>query len=152
MPRFMWAVFAALFVVSSQTSSGQTSQASSDVPDIQGVWRLATSEGIFGDQVLSETPSTEIIIDMQEGAVFSGRLEYEVAGDQPEFHDGSALTRMASEPILGVIGWDGRSLTIAERADTSLLSGELLNSETMALIYVEPGEFAFAARMLLVRQ
>ena len=149
MPRVIAILVAAVFVLTSQSSSGQSV---GDTPNVMGVWRLVAMDGIFGDQILTELPSTEVTIDRQEGAVFNGTMAYEVAESEPAFHDGTALTRMASEPFLGVIGWDSRSLTIAERADTSLMVGELLNSETMALVYVEPGEYAFAARMLFVRQ
>ena len=59
---------------------------------------------------------------------------------------------MAKEPFTGVIAWDNRSLTMVERADTSVWQGELVNAETMAMVFFEPGEHAFIARQILVRQ
>jgi len=152
MTRIFAVLAIVLFVLGGQAVNAQNNNPVTATPNILGVWNLVAVDGIFGDQVIAELPHTEIVIDMQQGAVFSGSLGYEVAESEPAFHDGSDHTRMASEPFLGVIGWDGRTLTIAEREDTSMLTGELLNSETMSLIYVEPGEHAFAARMLLVRQ
>jgi hypothetical protein len=152
MRRFL-VLLAALFVMqSSQAGIAQSNAPANDIPNILGTWTLVSADGIFGDHIVTELSGTEIIIDMQQNAVFSGSLSYEVEDEDLAFHDGSGHTRMASEPFLGVVNWDNRSLTIAERADTSVMAGTLLNSETMAMVYVEPGEHAFAARMLFVRQ
>ncbi len=152
MARRLAVLFTALFVFASGTAFGQSDRGTPSVPDLVGVWRLVAMDGIFGDQVITDLAATEITIDRQQGAVFTGSLAYEVNEDEPAFHDGTSLTRMASEPFLGVMGWDNRSFTIAEREDSSLMMGELLNTETMALVFVEAGAHAFAARMLFVRQ
>ena len=152
MARRLAVLFVALFVFAGGPAYGQTDGGASSVPDMLGVWRLVAMDGIFGDQIVTDLAATEITIDRQQGAVFTGTLAYEVSEGEPAFHDGTSLTRMASEPFLGVMGWDNRSFTIAEREDASMMMGELLNTETMALVFVEPGAHAFAARMMFVRQ
>jgi hypothetical protein len=121
-------------------------------PDLIGTWRVVHSQGAFGTELVGSLPHAEIVIDRQEDAVFFGALEYQLGDEQPDFHDGSQAVRMAKEPFTGVIGWDNRSLTMVERADTSVWRGELLNAETMAMVFFEAGEHAFIARQILVRQ
>jgi hypothetical protein len=120
-------------------------------PDLTGTWEIVRSEGAFGTEFVGTLPRAQIVIEEQQGAVFIGFIEYELADEHPDFHDGSNPVRMAKEPFTGLIDWDNRSLTMVERGDTSVWNGTLLNAETMAVVYFEPGEHAFIARQILVR-
>lgn len=141
-----------LGVAFAQGHAQDASLPSGGAPDLVGTWNVVRSGGAFGTEFVGTLPHAQMIVDEQQGAVFVGVLEYELDDGQPDFHDGNQPVRMAKEPFTGVIGWDNRSLTIVERGDTSVWSGELLNGETMAVIYAEPGEHAFIARQILVRQ
>ncbi len=55
------------------------------------------------------------------------------------------------EPFVGVIGFDGESITIAEQDDTGVLHGKLVGKDTMLLIYEEPGSNAMVFRLELKR-
>ncbi|WP_421722859.1 hypothetical protein [Bauldia sp.] len=134
------------------TAAGHAQDASGAPPDLVGTWVVVKAEGAFGTQIVDTLPRAELIIDMQDGAVFAGRAEHEVGEDDPDFRVGDEPVRVASEPLTGIVGWDNVSLTIVEREDTSVWTGSLLNNDTMALIYFEPGAHAFVARQILVRQ
>jgi hypothetical protein len=41
---------------------------------------------------------------------------------------------------------------MVERSDTSVWNREPFNAETMAVVFFEPGEHAFIARQILVRE
>jgi len=56
------------------------------------------------------------------------------------------------EPFVGIIGFDGKSITIAEQDDTGVLHGELVGENTMLLIYEEPGSNAMVFRLELKRK
>ena len=146
------AALATVVAVSSAQGQDGGMPSGTTPPDLTGTWEIVRSEGAFGTEFVGTLPSARIVIEEQRGGVFIGVLEYELAEDQPDFHDGSQPVRMAEEPFTGVIGWDNRSLTMVERSDTSVWNGELLNAETMAVVFFEPGEHAFIARQILVRQ
>jgi hypothetical protein len=57
-----------------------------------------------------------------------------------------------TEPFVGVIGFDGKSITIAEQDDTGVLHGKLVGKDTMLLIYEEPGANAMVFRLELKRK
>ncbi len=56
------------------------------------------------------------------------------------------------EPFIGVIGFDGKSITIVERDDMGTITGQLTDRDTMQLIYGESGSNAIVFRMELKRQ
>ena len=134
------------------TATGHAQDVGGAPPDLVGTWVVVKAEGAFGTQVVDTLPRAELIIDMQDGAVFAGRAEHELGEDDPDFRVGDEPVRAASEPFTGIVGWDNTSLTIVEREDTSVWTGSLLNNDTMALVYFEPGAHAFIARQILVRQ
>ena len=152
--KILIALLAALtMIVALSSAHGQDgSTPSGTPPDLTGTWEIVRSEGAFVTEFVGTLPRAQIIIEEQRGAVFIGVIEYELADEQPDFHDGNAPVRMAKEPFTGLIGWDNRSLTMVERGDTSVWNGSLLNAETMAVVYFEPGEHAFIARQILVRK
>jgi len=146
-------VIAALAVsVTVASAHAQDAGASAAPPNLIGTWEIVRSEGAFGTEFVGTLPSAQITIETQQGAVFIGAIAYELADEHPDFHDGSGPVRMAEEAFTGVIGFDNRTLTMVERSDTSVWTGSLLNADTMALIYFEPGEHAFIARQILVRK
>lgn len=61
------------------------------------------------------------------------------------------LLNEAVEPLIGVIGFDGRDVYFAEEGDGGLYTGRLADPDTLELIYVEPGVQATAYRTILKR-
>jgi hypothetical protein len=57
-----------------------------------------------------------------------------------------------TEPFVGIIGFDGKSITIAEQDDTGVLHGKLIGKDTMELIYEEPGSNAMVIRYVLKKK
>lgn len=140
-----------LVTTASQGQEAGPGQAAT-LPDLTGTWEVVHSEGAFGTELVATLPRAELIINMQEGAVFAGTAEYELGPDDPDFQVGDEAVRVAAEPFTGIVGWDNKGLTMVERGDTSVWTGELLNAETMALVYYEAGDHAFIARQILVRR
>ncbi len=60
--------------------------------------------------------------------------------------------KQGEEKYLGVIGWDNRSIYIADVDDKGYRYGQLTDANTMKLVYVESGEHATVARAIFVRK
>jgi hypothetical protein len=58
----------------------------------------------------------------------------------------------ADEPVLGVIGFDGRSFNLVEVGDYGMLKGSLVGGKSMELIYLESGDHPLVSRTVLTRE
>ncbi len=55
------------------------------------------------------------------------------------------------EPFIGVVGFENKSITIVEHDDMGTITGQLIDRDTMQLIYGEPGSNAMVFRLELKR-
>jgi hypothetical protein len=92
-------------------------------------------------------------IKEQEGPYFRGEHVWKHIdkGKPLTTKNGKYITH-DTEPFVGVIGFDGKSITIAEQDDGGLLHGELTGKNTMHLIYEEPGSNAMVILYELKRK
>lgn len=129
-------------------------KAQEPVPDLVGVWQ-ATEGGMLlwhgGTVRNGEGSHLTIEIDKQDGPYFSGTMTYtnptEVGG-----HDGADLVHTGVEKFIGVIGWDGETITLVDTPDVGYWHTTLVDANTIAVVGVEAGEFAVAGRYMLKRQ
>jgi hypothetical protein len=116
---------AALVVLLGGVGSG-VAQNTGSLPDLQGRW-IGTSEAVVlgntnhhpGDPVRPRTSSAEITltIEQQDGRRFWGK----------------AVSRHSEEPIIGVVGYDGR--TILWQSSDGASRGTLVDANTIEILY-----------------
>ncbi len=120
-------------------------------PDLKGVWK-GTADVYYPDAV--KKLDTEINVSEQDGWYFKGTRGWKLV-DPPEKPLGYIMNdpvNKADEPYLGVVGFDGKSLTLVENGDWGVMKGALVDSNTMELIYAEPGDHPLVFRIVLKRE
>lgn len=123
-------------------------------PDLTGTW-VAVDGAIHhwhgkAVEVAKGGHQMRIEIDEQNGALLSATMIYANPPDV-NAHDGSTLTTEAQEKLVGVIGWNGKTVTFVDTPDTGYQHITLVDNDTMEMIFVESGEFALAGRVILKR-
>lgn len=147
--------FIAALWISTETAYAEQG-ARHDAPDITGTWRLVAGEVIDwkGGTRDHSGVKGELVIDKQTGGVFHGEMTWDNTGAAAaaEFNDGQTLSSVVKNEVLGVIDWDGERVVIVDRdKDTSIYEGRLVNRHTLQMIGFEPGEHAFATRIVFIR-
>lgn len=106
------------------------------VPQLKGTW-----EGEHRAHFRGATSASHmrITITEQDGEIFSGVYEWTGHG------------RQGQEKIIGVIGFDGRTISIVEEPDLGRIDAELVGPDKMRAVYVEVGEGAGVFRVELTR-
>lgn len=120
-------------------------------PDLKGVWK-GTADVYYPDAV--KKLDTELNVSEQDGWYFKGTRGWKLV-DPPEKPLGYIMNdpvNKADELYLGVVGFDGRSLTLVENGDWGVMKGALVDSDTMELIYAEPGDHPLVFRIVLKRE
>lgn len=129
-------------------ASGHASAADATAPDLTGVWIGAYktlrwnggAEGVVQFRVVEQDgPNLKV----------EKSWKLEAGATLGDVH-GELLTE-AVEPLIGVIGFDGRQVYFAEEGDGGLYSGRLADPDTLELVYVEAGVQATAYRTVLKR-
>lgn len=148
----LWVLFSLALVLC--TVATNRSHAESPIPNLIGTWEAVDGGMHFwhgrGLQV-GDNHQLSIEIDEQSGPYFSGKMTYRNPPDV-QGHDGSGLVVESSEEFVGVIHWDGQTITFADTPDTGLWHATLVDENTLAATTVESGEHAVAGRFLLKRQ
>ncbi len=131
------------------------SAAAADEPDLIGTWTaesgvMRTTSGEMLN--LGKTSTIEFVVTEQDGPVFSGVYRWVHPETMQDMHDGSQVTHRAEEQFVGVVHFDGKTITFADHPDTTIYSGQLMEADRMELISVEAGPHAFVGRIRLVRQ
>ena len=131
------------------TPSLVQAQGEDGVPDLMGTWVCDQTPLMMRGEP-TEARRT-ITFNTQVGATYSAVMDWEIArepgvpGDQGgPAYDGSIL-------MVGVVDWDNRTLHGAAVGDGHLHIGELVDEDTMRVIFVEPGDNGFAFRSTCVR-
>ena len=120
-------------------------------PDLKGVWK-GTADVYYPDAV--KKLDTELNVSEQDGWYFKGTRGWKLV-DPPEKPLGYIMNdpvNKADEPYLGVVGFDGKSLTLVENGDWGVMKGALTDGDTMELIYAEPGDHPLVFRIVLKRE
>jgi hypothetical protein len=99
-------------------------------PDLVGTWTgplKGIGEGTLTLRVLK-----------QDGPLFRAEKSWETPGTTGKV--GSNEVEKATEPLAGVVDFDGRSVYLAEQGDNGVYAGRLTAPDTLELIYVEAGD------------
>ena len=99
------------------------------------------------EQTVADGALTVRVLE-QDGALLKAEKSWEslgVAGNVA----GKAV-KEATEPLVGVIDFDGKSVHLAEQDDNGLYAGRLTAADTLELVYIEAGH-ATAYRVRLTR-
>jgi hypothetical protein len=118
------------------------------VPDLAGVWTGAyktlrwngAAEGTLQFRVIE-----------QDGPSLKVEKSWQLAPGGAQGDVGGQLLSEATEPMVGVIGFDGRAIYLAEEGDSGVYTGRLTGPDSMELVYFEPGKQATAYRVQLRR-
>lgn len=116
------------------------------VPDLAGTWTgpfkviraHGVSEGTFTLRVLE-----------QDGPLLKGEKSWETPGT--EGNVAGVDVQRATEPLVGVVDFDGKSIYFAEVGDDGIHLGRLTSSDTLEVVYIEAG-YATAFRAALTRR
>lgn len=132
------------------TPVGLLAQSKQEVPDLKGNWvgeyKVYLRHG-------HKMAVAEFRIEQQDGPHFRGINSWQhVDSGKPMTMKKGKLITKDEEPFIGVIGFDGNSITIVEHDDMGTITGHLVDSDTMQLIYGEPGSNAMVFRMELKRK
>jgi hypothetical protein len=73
----------------------------------------------------------------QDGALFKAEKSWETPGTAGNV--GGKEVEKATEPLVGVVDFDGESVHLAEQGDNGLYMGRLAGPDTLELVYVEAG-------------
>jgi hypothetical protein len=115
------------------------------VPDLVGTWagpyKAMRAKGIAQGTL-------ELRVLSQDGALFKAEKTWETPGLPG--HIGDKEIEKATEPLVGVVDFDGTTVHLAEQGDNGLYSGRLSAPNTLDLIYVEAGH-GTAYRVRLTR-
>ncbi|MEM6503841.1 MAG: hypothetical protein AAF711_00090 [Planctomycetota bacterium] len=132
-----------------------SNSALAETPDLTGTWRvesgfLRTHAGETID--FSEASDAFMTITDQEGPVFSGNYGWRHPDTMQDLHDGETTTNEANEAFVGVVHFDGQTITIADHPDSTVYIGRLVEENRMELIAYESGANAFASRAIMIRE
>jgi hypothetical protein len=116
------------------------------VPNLVGTW-----SGPF--KVLRENGIAEgtltLRVTKQDGPLFNAEKTWNTPG--AEGYVGDKAVDKATEPLVGVIDFDGAGVHLAEQGDAGLYMGRLAAPDTLELVYIEAGH-GTAYRVQLTRQ
>ena len=132
------------------TATDLAADPSESFPNLIGKWIAENTVYLHTGQ---KTVRSVFDITEQNGPHFRGFHRWN------DTHGGKAMATKKgkyisgdSEPIVGVIGFDGKSITIVEKDDLGTLRGKLIDTNTMQMISSEPGDNAMVVRMPLKRK
>jgi hypothetical protein len=130
--------------------TGLKAESSGESPNLIGKWVGEYKAYFYAGSRITQV---ELRINQQDGPYFKGVNAWKHVdhGKPLTAKKGKPLTEDA-EPVVGIIGFDGKSITIVEQDDLGTLHAELVGKDTMRLIYGEPGSHAAVFRVVLKRK
>jgi hypothetical protein len=137
--------FAALLIISLAVPLS-----AEEPPSMIGVWRAVQPTGTGKGFTTIEI---EFRFTEQKGPLFQGTYVWQLPESiDVQLNDGTKTGWSGEERVVGVIGWDNRSVTLVDDGDTGQFQGRLVNDNVMEYVYFEPGLHAAVSRGKLVRQ
>jgi hypothetical protein len=88
-------------------------------------------------------------VTKQDGPLFKAEKTWDTPG--AEGFVGDKAVEKATEPLVGVVDFDGAGVHLAEEGDAGLYMGRLAAPDTLELVYIEAGH-GTAYRVRLMRQ
>jgi hypothetical protein len=138
-------VFAALLIIGPAVPLS-----AEESPSMIGVWRTVhPAQANKGFTTIEH----EFRFTEQKGPLFKGTYVWRLPKSiDVQMNDGAKTGWSGEERVMGVIGWDNRSVTLVDDGDAGQYLGRLVNDSVMELIYFEPGPHAAISRGQWVRQ
>jgi len=144
--RFAVAVFAAL--------SGPA--IAQDAPDLVGTWVKTAGQIIYWNGEINRFPDQYkralIVIHDQTGPVFQATQKSIAVDDGQKGRHGKEPLSGEGHPLLGSVGWEGRSILLVDIGDTTVQECTLVDVGRMECAVSEAGEHAFVGRYILERK
>ena len=128
--------------------------AQSDTPRLVGTWVSVTGEvGHWSGTLKPFGKQTgRLVVEEQLGGVFRGTMTYHNEKDGPKFEGKEGVRYVLTEPVFGVIDWDGKTIVWVDHDDETVHRAKLVNESTMQVIAYEPGPYAVVNRMIMIRK
>ncbi len=125
------------------------------VPNLEGTWIKSAGQIIYASGEINAFPHSydiaQIEITGQVGAVFRATQSTVALDHAQDGHHGTQPIEKGGLPIIGVIGWDGSSVTLSDVGDTTVHHCTLVEENTMHCTVWEAGDHALAGRIVLRR-
>jgi hypothetical protein len=118
---------------------------SAPIPNLVGTWTGPFKA--MREHGVADGSLTLRVIE-QDGPLLKAEKSWKSPGAPGDV--GGKEVEEATEPLVGVIDFDGMSVHLAEQADNGLYSGRLTAPDTLELVYIEAGHAA-AYRVRLTR-
>lgn len=127
-----------------------------DAPDLVGTWAKTAGHIIYWNGEINSFPDQYkmalIVIHDRTGPVFKGTQMSVAADDGHAGRHGEEPLSGEGHPLLGSIGWDGRSIVLVDIGDTTVQECTLVDPGRMECAVSEAGEHALAGRYVLERE
>ncbi len=110
-----------------------------EMPDLIGSWSGKYRAAVYDDGVFEiGEETTTLVIEKQDGEFFVGAAVWEMNEEYKGTSDiGDKQTTGGREAFIGLIGIDGKEITMAEVEDTGIYRGQLLDNDRLLLTYIE---------------
>jgi len=142
--------FISLVIVLALGQAIVRSAVAEEMSSLLGTW---TTEYTVQSRQGESAAEAKITITEQKGPLFRGTYEWEYDSKSEVIGDhSSGVGKKGKEPFLGVIGWDNKSINIADIGDKGFWFGELTGADTMRVVYVESQDHATVLRAQFVRE
>ena len=110
-----------------------------EMPDLIGSWSGKYRAAVYDDGVFEiGEETTTLVIEKQDGEFFVGAAVWEMNEEYKGTSDiGEKPATGGREAFIGLIGIDGKEITMAEVEDTGIYRGQLLDNDRLLLTYIE---------------
>ena len=126
--------------------------AAAEQPDLIGTWR---GEAIvllqFKNETVQTTQSQILEFTHHEGQMVRGLHLWRALDLDVHGHVAGQHVRAASEPFIGVVGQDGKTIRMVEIEDPGMLFATVLGPNELEVEYLEAGERAVVWNAILKR-
>lgn len=131
--------------------AGVNAESNDKLPNLVGTW-VDNQYKVYlhtGHKIAK----VEFRITEQDGPHFRGvNVWSHIDSGKPMTTKKGKLITHDEEPFIGIIGFDGKTITIVEQDDMGTMHGELIGNDTIRLVYGEPGSNAMVFRLELKRK
>ncbi|WP_421724624.1 hypothetical protein [Bauldia sp.] len=143
--RVLGVFTAALFAAITSASMAQAS-------DLIGTWTAETSVILELDDEIVEAPRIfTIVIESVNGQIVRGTKSWKAGSDDPGYIDDESVFE-ATEPVIGALSGDGKTLRLVEVDDHGLMFATRIGDDEIELTYMEGPPHAVAYTAIFQRQ
>ncbi|MFO1067825.1 MAG: hypothetical protein U1E14_04795 [Geminicoccaceae bacterium] len=111
------------------------------IPDLRGVW-VAEATCRNADKIARTTQKLEFF--EQDGQLVKANLSYVTAGNANIGETQGRAVGTATEPVIGAIAADGKTVRLAEVGDDGMIILEGVGPEGFSATYIEAGDHPLA--------